>query len=230
MHADRIFNLVHRGARLYPMSSGARLSRLNRPDVVATGRFIIDEPALRVSRTPGVNPAGRHREGLALPSNPTWFEFSSRTGNTRLAAHVAAYEGRDAARQANTIGEAVWRQLVDRPEMTAGDLRVLVVRTLVSPTDSDIVLVSGAAQMIFLDQCDSFLGQRTFVLSSQHEPSATELRAIRDVTAAALDAIWLINHGGADMTFVHDGLPATMVTTSNAERVDGDLVRAIGRP
>lgn len=211
---DRIFDLVRREALVEHIvddkaskHSGHRIEH----DPQAHGRYIIDGPALDLRRIPSQTPLEATCSGsnLLLPCDPTWFEFVSRSGNTRLAAIARAKAGRDVAREASARGETMRRLLTNHPELDPRFLHTVTIDILASPTSSTQVVSPRWSTLVVLDDHDQRVGARVFLSRGEGDgsevPADTEATMVSEVTQAVVYAMWLMGNGRADYTPVPAG-------------------------
>lgn len=224
----RIFDLVRRDADVRQLVDGKlTTSSPHRPiphDPLVHGRYIIDGPALDLRRTPSQTPLQARRSGanISLPCDPAWFEFVSRTGNTRLAAVARSKSGRDVAREATARGEALRRFLTNTPALNPRGLSTITFDVYASPTvsASSAAIECAWSILVILDPDDVYLGSRLYPNAGWSDdggdvPPDNESHMLGEVTAAVVYALWLMGNGLADFKPVlggPGGLDAVEVT------------------
>lgn len=213
----RIFDLVRTEVSVQRLVNGKLTTHSPRHpiphDPLVHGRYIIDGPALDLRRIPSQTPAEARSDGanLSLPCDPAWFEFVSRTGNTRLAAVCSSKTGRDVAREASPRGEALLRHLRNSPGVV--DLRglnTITIDVFAAPTGSDNAVEADWAALVILDAADTLRAVRMFPKSGWSDaggdqPARTEANMIGEVTAAVVYTMWLMGNGRADYTPITPG-------------------------
>lgn len=232
MSTTRLFDLAHTSSstrllvdgRLGPTRSHNGRRGHDFHDPQTHGRFIIDGPVADLHRIPSQTPAQARRDGanLSLPSDPAWFEFRSRTGNTRLAAVATAKAGRDVVRDPGPRGETLRRLLTNNPTVAVRGLSTVTLDAYAANIAHDQLITPAWAALVILDATDAHLAVRMFpkagwAADGGDAPPGTDATLLSEVAAAVVYAMWLTGNGRADYTPVPagpGGLDAVAITES----------------